>query len=38
VLIWGMDADTAMQWGRHWQQNAVLWSDADARPRLLWLR
>jgi hypothetical protein len=32
VLIWGMDADTARQWGRHWQQNAVLWSDADARP------
>ena len=38
VLIWGMDAETARQWGRHWQQNAVLWSDADARPRLLWLR
>lgn len=38
VLIWGMDADTALQWGRDWQQNAVLWSDADARPRLLWLR
>lgn len=38
VLIWGMDAGTALQWGRHWQQNAVLWSDADARPRLLWLR
>ena len=38
VLIWGMDADTARQWGRHWQQNAVLWSDADARPQLLWLR
>ena len=38
VLIWGMDADTARQWGRRWQQNAVLWSDADARPRLLWLR
>lgn len=38
VLIWGMDADTALQWGRRWQQNAVLWSDADAQPRLLWLR
>lgn len=38
VLIWSMDADTALQWGQRWQQNAVLWSGADTRPQLLWLR
>lgn len=38
VLIWSMDAGTALQWGQRWQQNAVLWSGADALPQLLWLR
>lgn len=38
VLIWGMDEATARLWGQQWQQNAVLWCDADAVPKLLWLR
>ena len=38
VLIWGMDAATALLWGQQWEQNAVLWSAADAVPQLLWLR
>ena len=38
VLIWGMDATTALFWGQQWEQNAVLWSAADAVPQLLWLR
>lgn len=38
LLIWGMDAATALLWGQQWEQNAVLWSAADAVPQLLWLR
>ena len=38
VLIWNMDAATALQWGLQWEQNAVLWSAADGVPQLLWLR
>lgn len=38
VLIWNMDAATALLWGQQWEQNAVLWSAADAVPQLLWLR
>lgn len=38
VLIWGMDVDTARQWGQQWEQNALLWMGADGLPRLLWLR
>ena len=38
LLIWGMNAATALLWGQQWEQNAVLWSAADAVPQLLWLR
>lgn len=38
VLVWGMDVPAARTWGEQWQQNAVLFCDADATPALLWLR
>jgi hypothetical protein len=37
-FVEGMDIDTAVEWGRAWEQNAVIWCGADAIPRLQLLR
>lgn len=37
-LIYGIDSDTAQSIGRQYRQNAIVWIDAIATPRLLWLR
>lgn len=38
VLVLDVDRAAACDWGRRHEQNAVLWSDTDAVPRLLLLR
>lgn len=38
VLVPGVDRVAACDWGRRYDQNAVLWAGADAVPRLLLLR
>ena len=38
LLIWHMGRSQAREWGLRWQQNAVLWMDAQATPELLVLR
>ena len=38
LLIWHMTPVQASEWGRRWQQNAVLHIDGDAVPELLLLR
>jgi len=37
-FVEGMDIDAANEWGRAWEQNAVIWCGADAIPRLRLLR
>lgn len=37
-LAFGIDADTARELGRHFQQDAVVWIGNDAIPQLLLLR
>lgn len=37
-LAIGIDADTARELGRHFQQDAVVWIGKDAVPKLLLLR
>jgi hypothetical protein len=37
-LAFGIDADTARELGRHFQQDAVVWIGKDAVPQLLLLR
>lgn len=38
VVVPGVDRAAACAWGRRHGQNAVLWADTDAVPRLLLLR
>jgi len=38
LLVLGLDRDAACALGRRLEQNAVLWSDRDAVPRLVLLR
>jgi len=37
-LVEGMNEETAREWGRTYEQNAVVWCGADAIPRLRLLR
>lgn len=37
-LALGLNLDDSQELGRRYQQNAVLWADADAVPRLILLR
>ncbi len=38
VLVLGLDRIAACEWGRRYEQNAVLWAGINAIPRLLLLR
>lgn len=38
VLVLGLGRDGAADLGERWGQDAVVWSDEDARPRLLLVR
>lgn len=38
LLVLGLDRDVACALGRRFEQNAILWSDRDAVPRLVLLR
>lgn len=38
VLVFGLDLDAASALGRRLEQNAIVWSAADAVPRLILLR
>jgi hypothetical protein len=37
-LVLGLDLETSMQLGREFRQNAVVWAEEDAIPRLILLR
>ena len=37
-LVPGLSLDDARALGLHWQQNAILWADADCVPHLILLR
>ncbi|MET1116894.1 MAG: DUF3293 domain-containing protein [Comamonas sp.] len=37
-FVEGMGIDAAIEWGRAWEQNAVIWCGADAIPCLQLLR
>ncbi|MEP1425871.1 MAG: DUF3293 domain-containing protein [Tateyamaria sp.] len=37
-LALGLDEEAARKIGNRWRQDAVIWADADAMPRLLFLR
>jgi hypothetical protein len=37
-LALGVNEDTARKIGNGWRQDAVIWADADAMPRLLFIR
>lgn len=38
LLVLGLDLDTARRLGERWDQNAIVWSGADAAPQLILLR
>lgn len=38
LLVPGLDLSGARALGTHWEQNAIVWSDASAIPRLVLLR
>ncbi|MBF0463277.1 MAG: DUF3293 domain-containing protein [Magnetococcales bacterium] len=38
LLVFGVTLDAAKTLGNQWEQNAIIWSGADARPRLILLR
>ena len=37
-LVFGLSLEDASEIGRQFEQNGVVWSDADARPQLILLR
>jgi hypothetical protein len=37
-LVLGLDLETAIRLGREFRQNALVWADEDAIPRLILLR
>ncbi|MBF0162422.1 MAG: DUF3293 domain-containing protein, partial [Magnetococcales bacterium] len=38
LLLFGITLEAAKTLGNEWEQNAILWSGADAMPRLILLR
>jgi len=38
VLALGLDLETSKEIGRHFEQNAIVWSSSDAVPALILLR
>ena len=37
AMVWGMDWDTARDWGARFGQNAVVWMDATGTAHLRWM-
>ncbi|MEO5341122.1 MAG: DUF3293 domain-containing protein [Magnetococcus sp. MYC-9] len=38
LLVFGMTLEAAMALGSQWEQNAIIWNGADAKPQLILLR